>query len=312
MSCAADGAARGADDASEKAALRLWAAAFPSTPLPAVLRARLPSLHGAAAAQFLQEAKQGILSPQSCNVAKVLCRIDTALVSVVNSRHTGRGPKAQVNEYVHEKQLYKGSEIMMPDLNDDNLVASFLPDSISKQIPYGTQELRSLLHMFQYHSETNMSKNIIMSLNECEAKSLADQKWVCARSLNDLVAFVRSSVGSDAELVWSNDATFSNKKVQVIDVQLKYAGHGKPPVSCHNFAFPHALFYCHYIQGTKVYHVTLKDTASGITKSRIAICHALHSITTTMLPANMSPNEQDCHWIYGSHLMWVPKAQIST
>ncbi|PNX81809.1 BURP domain-containing protein [Trifolium pratense] len=151
-------------------------------------------------------------------------------------------------------------------------------------------------------------------IDQCESPLQKGETKACPTSIESMVEFVHSVIGSDAKynVLTTQYPTTSGAALQNYTI-LKVSKDIYAPkwVACHPRPYPYALYYCHYLDiGSRIFKVLLKGQY-GDTMDALAICH----LDTSDMPPNhiifkylgMKPGEGPlCHFFPVKHVVWVP------
>ncbi|GLJ09910.1 hypothetical protein SUGI_0118090 [Cryptomeria japonica] len=186
------------------------------------------------------------------------------------TRSSFEKPSAEVSEveehvFFDKKELRESGEIVLPDLSPSNYLISFLPSDLAEMmLPFSSANVSQILNLLNIRSESNLSRNMVGTMEEGEVKR-------CSTSIEGMVEFVVSVLGSNMDLLSDPSVVESgeqaNKRENIIG--------GKSPVTCHNFAFPYGVSYCHSIKGSEVYDLQLEveHDKEKVTRNATALCH---------------------------------------
>lgn len=200
-------------------------------------------------------------------------------------------------------------------------VSPFLSKKEGDSIPLSMSQLPSVLQLFSIPEDSPQTKPIRGTVRQCEAKPSVGETKVCATSLESMLEFVDTVIGSDKK---HSILTTSYPSPSAIPLQkytvLKVSHDINAPkwVTCHPLPYPYAIYYCHFISsGSKMFKVTLVGENNGDKMEALGICHLDTSY--------WSPNhiifkqlgikhgkDPLCHFFPVKHLMWIPNPSQST
>ncbi|PON76855.1 BURP domain containing protein [Parasponia andersonii] len=159
------------------------------------------------------------------------------------------------------------------------------------------------------------------TLRDCGVKPINGEIKLCATSLESMVEFVRSILGSGVNLSVISTThpamtTALTQNYTVLEVPIEVLA--PKMVSCHPVPYPYAVFFCHYFGSeTKVFQVSPGGN-SGDNVEAVAICHMDTSdwdpehILFQPLGVKPSTSSPVCHFLPANHLVWVPSPTIAT
>ena len=100
------------------------------------------------------------------------------------------------NIFFSPEQLMEGGQIILPDLASS--WKAFLLRNLSQVIPFTTVALSEILSSSDISETSNMAMNMNMSLNACEAKPQEGEIKTCTTSIEGMIEFVLSNLGSSS------------------------------------------------------------------------------------------------------------------
>ncbi|GAU50888.1 hypothetical protein TSUD_187640 [Trifolium subterraneum] len=213
--------------------------------------------------------------------------------------------------FFREKMLQQGMVMHMPNIRDKLPERSFLPRSILIKLPFASSKLDEMKQFFKVSKNSSMEKMIVNSLRECERVPSKGEVKRCVGSLEDMIDFATSILGSNVTVRSTENVNGSNKNVMLSQVRGINHGKVKEFVSCHQTMFPYLLYYCHSVPKVRVYEADLLDPQSKVKINRgVAICHL---DTTAWSPTHgafvalgSGPGRIEvCHWIFENDLIWT-------
>ncbi|XP_072963380.1 BURP domain-containing protein 3-like [Typha angustifolia] len=190
-----------------------------------------------------------------------------------------------------------------------------LPREVADSLPFSTAELPKILALFAVDPSSDAAYEIKRTLHRCEMPPIKGEIKHCATSLESMIDFVTSTLGThDVSAVTTTTPSskegatvgqYTITAVQEID--------GPNHVSCHLGTYAHALFQCHKLDGTKAYKVAVVEK-EGTKSEMVAICHAdtaawspthIFFQVTKVKPGTVPI----CHFIPKEHILWSPNKQ---
>ncbi|KAK2399193.1 BURP domain protein RD22 [Trifolium repens] len=170
--------------------------------------------------------------------------------------------------------------------------------------------------MFSIKQGSKESKIVKNTISMCEEHGIKGEEKTCVTSLESMVDLVTSKLGNNVEAISTELNKESNELQEyVIAKGVKQLGEDNKVVVCHKVNYPYAVFYCHKIEGTKVYTVPLEGVDGNIVKV-VAVCH---NDTSQWNPKHISfqilkvqPGTVSiCHFVTQDHVVWVSKDSMS-
>lgn len=285
--------------------LNFWRENLPSIQVPEAIAASVSPLTQEEVNTFVKIIKGGNLrshATQFCNSANLLCFQSVYVTPTVRS---GFGTDnfeldKKSDIFFSAEELREGGQIPLPDLYIPS--KAFLPRNLSQLIPFATAALSDVVSSFSISWTSNMTKNMNNTLIACEEPNKHGEKKKCSPSIEGMIEFVVSNLGSsdNLELVFHPSFTAdAGKKARVSKVVERLSGpSNRPPLSCHRFVYPYGVFYCHYINGTSAFTMELEVLEkSGNVYNATALCH----------PIVQRKGSVYCHLIFGDTLLWLTK-----
>ncbi|CAL8105325.1 unnamed protein product [Prunus armeniaca] len=191
--------------------------------------------------------------------------------------------------------------------------ATFLPRESAQSIPFSSKKLPEIFNHFSVKPTSEEAKTIKQTIEECEAPGLKGEEIYCATSLESMVDFSTSKLGTRnveaiSTEVLEKGATMSIHNYTTMPGLKKVAG--DKVVVCHKQNYPYAVFFCHAIKHTAAYVLSLKGDDGEKVKA-VTICHLDTSewnpehLSFQIL--NVKPGTIPiCHFIYTDVIAWVP------
>ena len=193
---------------------------------------------------------------------------------------------------------------------------SFLSRPLADAIPFSSRQFSQILPTLNIsHTHPDIATFMMKTLKKCELPAVDGETKKCATSLESMVDFATSQLGTCVNLsvVPTNAPKQSVKQEYTITAISSFQTQtqfGSSLVACHNLQYPYAVYYCHRVHKTKAVKITLK-AADGTTAHRIAVCHA---DTSTWNPKNIAfkmlgvkPGDASiCHFTPNDSIVWLP------
>ncbi|KAM1331082.1 hypothetical protein ACFX13_044395 [Malus domestica] len=210
-----------------------------------------------------------------------------------------------------EKNIRPGTTMNWPYARKTN-TATFLPRRTAESIPFSSTKLPEILKHFSLEPSSVEANTIKETIQECEAPGYKGEEKYCATSLESMIDFTTSKLGTSVEALVATEeekeaAMFMHKYTIMPGVKKL---EGEKAVVCHKQNYPYAVFYCHATKQTRTYIVPLVG-ADGVKAKAVAICHI---DTSEWSPKNLAfqvlkvkPGTIPiCHFLPNDHIVWVP------
>ncbi|CAL4994835.1 unnamed protein product [Urochloa decumbens] len=231
-----------------------------------------------------------------------------------------------------EKLLYPetmftiGSKI---NLYIDRAVAlhsPYLRRDIANSIPMSTKNFTDITAMFAPVS-LSMARDMWSTLSSCEhPREVEGEQKACTTSLESMQGFSSLALGTGDLRAFSTSLdvpeegiSSSSQRYEVAAVRKITPRAAANTVTCHSMSFPVALFYCHAVNPTRIYEVTLqREDSASIPEPRtpamvraLAVCHVNTSGFDPTLrywvKLGLKPGEASvCHFLTRGDVLWAP------
>ncbi|KDP45576.1 hypothetical protein JCGZ_17183 [Jatropha curcas] len=184
--------------------------------------------------------------------------------------------------------------------------ARILPRQVAESIPFSTDKLSEIFHRFSVDPESRQSKVMKQTIEDCESPGIKGEDRYCSTSLESLIDFSVKHVGNKVQVLFNKvDEPKRVQEYTIMDVKFMGENH----VVCHKQKYPYAVYYCHALNGTRVYTAQLVG-ADGTEAEAVAVCHSDTSDWSpkhmAFLLLNMKPGEGTiCHFIRSDTLVMV-------
>ncbi|KAG8368256.1 hypothetical protein BUALT_Bualt15G0026400 [Buddleja alternifolia] len=158
---------------------------------------------------------------------------------------------------------------------DPNSSPHLLSKEEADSIPFSSQEIDYLLHFYSFPQGSPQATAMEDTLRECEAKPIKGETKLCATSLESMLDFTRTILGSETEtnVLSTTHLAHSNILLQKYEVMGIEEIQAPKQVSCHTMPYPYAVFYCHYQESkSRVFKVSLTGE-NGDKVDAVAVCH---------------------------------------
>lgn len=208
-----------------------------------------------------------------------------------------------------EKDLRPGAKMNL-HFTETTSGATFLPRQEADSIPFSSSKLPAILHQLSIESDSDEAVAMKKTLQECEEPAVGDEKKYCATSLESMVEFSTSSLGThDVKAI---STTVEKEGTPAQQYTIRAAGvrrmAGTELVACHPEAYPYAVFYCHATTAARAYTVEMvgKD---GTKVEAVAVCHtdtkAWNPKHLAFQVLKVKPGTVPvCHFLPQDHVVW--------
>ncbi|XP_072995945.1 BURP domain-containing protein 3-like [Typha latifolia] len=207
-----------------------------------------------------------------------------------------------------EKDLHPGVKMTLHFTKTTS--ATFLPRTAANSIPFSSAKLPQILNYFSIQPNSIEAEAIKETLLECEEPAAKGEKKYCATSLESMVEFSTSSLGTHNVLAVST--TVGKEETPKQQYTITAGGvqrmAGDELVACHAETYAYAVFYCHLTKSTKAYKVKMvgKD---GTAVEAVAVCHTdtagWNPKHLAFQVLNVKPGSVPiCHFLPQDHVVW--------
>ncbi len=208
-----------------------------------------------------------------------------------------------------ESDLHPGKKMKLKLAITTN-EAAFLPHQVAESIPFSSNKLSEILSRFSLKEKSAEAKVIKKAIEECEEPAMEGEAKYCAKSLESLIEFSTSKLGSrNVNVLMTNDVKPMTSQEYEFGVGMKKIA--DKAVVCHEVYYPYAVFYCHAFAKTRTYMIPLVGADGSKTKA-MATCHldtsAWHPKHVAFKVLNVKPGTVPvCHFIHSNDMVWIPK-----
>ncbi|KAH0449472.1 hypothetical protein IEQ34_020164 [Dendrobium chrysotoxum] len=213
------------------------------------------------------------------------------------------------------QDLRRGKQFTLQLADGGGAATAFIPRSSAESIPFSTSELPAILSRFSIPVGSAEAAATEKTLSDCEAAPMAGEKKLCATSLESMVDFVRTRLGTTEVVAVATEGGGSAGERRFYKVGLvrtvAEAG-GKGVVSCHQAAYAYAVFFCHATTSSEVYEVEMVEEGGGTGVKAVAVCHTdtagWNPKHLAFRVLNVKPGTVPvCHFLPQNHLVWAEK-----
>ncbi|XP_002962118.2 BURP domain-containing protein 5 [Selaginella moellendorffii] len=223
-------------------------------------------------------------------------------IQVVNTRR-----------FFHLSEFTPGSLFTFPAFYNAP-ATRFLAHPLAAKISLDPQELPVTMATLHIVNAPVMKLFMVSTLSACAHAPSSIETKRCTPSLRELSSFVSVALNTTSPVVRGSKGTshmdqlLANKQVQVRKL-AEIVPVSKPHVACHRMAYPFMLHYCHMVQGTHVFSVTIATHHDD----EVEYLLECHTITKYMKPGNailnqlgLKPGEGEfCHLVESSALIFT-------
>ncbi|CAL5079165.1 unnamed protein product [Urochloa decumbens] len=172
-----------------------------------------------------------------------------------------------------------------------------------------------------------MARDMWSTLSSCEhPREVVGEQKACTMSVQSMHGFAASALGTSELRAFSTSLDVPEEGIgspsnryRVAAVRAVTAKAAANTVTCHSMSFPAALFYCHAVNPTRIYEVTLQreeDIDETVSKTppvvrALAVCHVNTSAFDPTLmywvKLGRKPGEASvCHFLTRGDVLWAP------
>ncbi|XP_019248232.1 PREDICTED: BURP domain-containing protein 3-like [Nicotiana attenuata] len=220
-----------------------------------------------------------------------------------------------VTPYFFETDLHQGKKMNLPSLKNHN-PAPILPRKIADSIPFSSDKMEEILNHFSVDKDSEVAKMIKKTIKMCEEPAGNGEKKYCATSLESMVDFATSHLGTNNIIALSTEVEKETPQVQIYTIEeVKEKANGKG-VICHKIGYPYAVHFCHDVGSTRTFMVSMVG-ADGTKVNAVAECHEDTSLMNPKaLPfqlLNVKPGDKPiCHFILDDQIALVIPSRDGT
>ncbi|KAJ4958604.1 hypothetical protein NE237_025715 [Protea cynaroides] len=211
--------------------------------------------------------------------------------------------------FFQEKDLHPGTTMNL-HFTKTTTGATFMSRQEAETIPFSSNKFSNILQRFSVKPGSMEAQVMKNTIKECEDPAVLGEEKFCATSLESMVDFSTSKLGTNVQAVSTEvDKEVTQKQKYTIATRaVKKMGTGKAVV-CHGQPYVYAVFYCHSTSSTRAYKVALVG-ADGTKANAVAVCH---TDTAKWNPKHLAfqvlkvkPGTTPvCHFLPEDHVVWV-------
>jgi hypothetical protein len=214
--------------------------------------------------------------------------------------------------FFQEKDIRAGKRMTLQFTNTTGAGAKFLPRAEAEAVPFSSEKVPEILTRFSVSPDSVEAAEMTQTLRDCEAPAAKGEKKACATSLESMVDFATSSLGTShvravSTVVAREDSP--RQEYTVTAVRPAAGGATDRLVACHAEPYAYAVFACHMTRATRAYSVSMlgKD---GTAVEAVVVCH---TDTAGWNPKHLAfqvlkvkPGTVPvCHFLPQDHVVWT-------
>ena len=207
-----------------------------------------------------------------------------------------------------EKDLHSGAKMTLHFIRP-NTGAAFLPRQAANSVPFSSTKLPEILSRLSITPNSIEAEAMKKTLQECEKPAIDGETKYCATSIEAMVDFSTSSLGTRNVEALSTTVDREAPPKQVYSISKVQKLPSSKLVVCHSENYPYAVFYCHTTI-SKAYKVSMvgKD---GTKVEAVAACHTdtagFDPEHVAFKVLNVKPGTVPiCHFLPQSDIVWSP------
>ena len=212
--------------------------------------------------------------------------------------------------FFFEKDLHSGAKVNLQFLDRSSSCDSkvfFLPRRLAETIPFSSKKLSVALEKLNISQGSNKAVAMEQTLEECETPAISGESKYCATSLESMIDFSTSTVGTNnVNALATNVAKGQQYTITGFPFRSKS---GSKSVACHRQTYAYAVYYCHETEHTTTARVSLMGE-DGSRGEGVAVCHtdtsAWNPEHLAFKVLNIKPGGAPvCHFIPNDHIVWL-------
>ncbi|KAG1330387.1 BURP domain-containing protein 6 [Cocos nucifera] len=185
--------------------------------------------------------------------------------------------------------------------------ATFLPRKAADSIPFSSAKLPEVLGRLSIDPNSNKAQAMKKTLQECEEPAIDGETKMCATSLESMMEFSTSSLGTRNVRALSTTVEKESTPKQEYTIGSVQKVAGPTLVACHAESYAYAVFLCHTTDA-RAYKVSMvgKD---GTKVEAVAACHADAAALSPKAfeVLKVKPGTVPvCHFLPQNDLVWGP------
>ncbi|KAK3161858.1 hypothetical protein QOZ80_1BG0082350 [Eleusine coracana subsp. coracana] len=214
--------------------------------------------------------------------------------------------------FFRDRDLHAGTKMTLQFATTAGAAARFLPRAEAETVPFSTEKAPEILARFHVDPDSLQAAEMAQTLRDCEARAVDGERKACATSLESMVDFATSSLGTShvraVSTVVAKEGSSPRQEYAVTGVKPA-AGGTDSLVACHAEPYPYAVFACHMTRATRAYSVSMRGE-DGTAVEAVAVCH---TDTAGWNPKHLAfqvlkvkPGTVPvCHFLPQDHVVWT-------
>ncbi|WMV42841.1 hypothetical protein MTR67_036226 [Solanum verrucosum] len=214
-----------------------------------------------------------------------------------------------VTPYFFETDLHQGKKMNLQSLKNYN-PAPILPRKVVDSIAFSSDKIEEILNHFSVDKDSERAKDIKKTIKMCEGPAGNGEVKHCATSLESMIDFTLSHLGTNNIIAISTEVEKETPEVQTYTIEkVEEKANGKGVV-CHKVAYPYAVHFCHDVGSTRTFMVSMVG-ADGTKVNAVSVCHEdTASMNPKALPfqlLNVKPGDKPiCHFTLDDQIALFP------
>lgn len=185
----------------------------------------------------------------------------------------------------------------------------FLPSHVEQLVANATNKFQAICNALSLDSKSVAAQSIKQMFKDCGEKGIKDEIRYCATTLEAMIDFVTNAKKGKYTVASTDDPGKDVLMEYSIQKAHNIGTDDENNLVCHKLNNPYAVFLCHNIKYTDIYHVSLVG-ADQKKMNALAVCH---KDTSTWYPGhlafqrlNLKPGEKPiCHFLSADTLVWL-------
>ncbi|XP_006356638.1 BURP domain-containing protein 3-like isoform X1 [Solanum tuberosum] len=188
--------------------------------------------------------------------------------------------------------------------------APILPRKVVDSIAFSSDKIEEILNHFSVDKDSERAKDIKKTIKTCEEPAGNGEVKHCATSLESMIDFTLSHLGTNNIIAMSTEVEKETPEVQAYTIEkVEEKANGKGVV-CHKVAYPYAVHFCHDVGSTRTFMVSMVG-ADGTKVNAVSVCHEdTASMNPKALPfqlLNVKPGDKPiCHFTLDDQIALFP------
>nr|XP_010943940.3 BURP domain-containing protein 6 [Elaeis guineensis] len=271
-----------------------WNSVLPNTPMPSAIH---------------DMTRLGVFGDEKWDKSDVRLgwrRADTVWGKAVTE---GQIQDPSVTNFFLKKDLHPGAKMTLHFIRTIT-GATLLPRQVADSIPFSSAKLPEILSRLSITPNSIEAKAMKMTLQDCEEPAIEGETKYCATSVEAMVDFSTSSLGTRDVQALSTAVDREGTPKQVYSISKVQKQPSSKVVFCHGENYAYAVFYCHTLSAE-----TYKVSMVGKDGTKVEAVAACHTDTSGFNPEhvafkvlNVKPGTVPiCHSLPQSDIVWTPK-----